>query len=30
MEAGFRECLDSAEHRAAMDGIRAGMEKRSR
>jgi enoyl-CoA hydratase/carnithine racemase len=30
MEAGFRECLDSAEHRAAMDDIRAGMEKRSR
>lgn len=30
MEAGFRECLDSAEHRAAMDEIRAGIEKRSR
>ena len=30
MEAGFRECLDSAEHRAAMDHIRARMEKRSR
>jgi len=28
MEAGFRECLDSAEHRAAMDDIRADMEKR--
>ena len=30
MEAGFRACLDSAEHRAAMDDIRTGMEKRSR
>lgn len=30
MEAGFRECLDSAEHRAAMDDIRADMENRSR
>jgi len=30
MEAGLRECLDSAEHRAAMDHIRAAMEKRPR
>jgi enoyl-CoA hydratase/carnithine racemase len=30
MEAGFRECLGSPEHRAAMDGIRAGMEERGR
>jgi len=26
----LRECLDSAEHRAAMDHIRAAMEKRPR
>jgi enoyl-CoA hydratase/carnithine racemase len=25
MEAGFRECLGSPEHRAAMEGIRAGL-----
>jgi enoyl-CoA hydratase/carnithine racemase len=30
MEAGFRECLDSADHRAAMDDLRAAMEKRPR
>jgi enoyl-CoA hydratase/carnithine racemase len=30
MEAGFRECLDSAEHRAAMDDIRADMARRAR
>jgi len=30
MEAGLRECVASAEHRAAMDHIRAAMEKRPR
>lgn len=30
MEAGFRECLASPEHRAAMDDVRAGMEKPTR
>ena len=30
MEAGFRECLDSAEHRAAMDDIRADLARRPR
>ena len=30
METGFRECLDSAEHRAAMEHIRADMAKRPR
>lgn len=30
MDAGFRECLGSAEHRAAMDGIRAGLGKPGR
>jgi enoyl-CoA hydratase/carnithine racemase len=30
MEAGFRECLASPEHRAAMDGIRAGTGKPGR
>ena len=30
MEAGFRECLGSPEHRAAMDDIRAGMKERGR
>ena len=30
MEAGFRECLGSPEHRAAMDGIRAGLGKPGR
>jgi enoyl-CoA hydratase/carnithine racemase len=30
MEAGFRECLGSPEHRAAMDDIRAGMTERGR
>jgi enoyl-CoA hydratase/carnithine racemase len=30
MEAGFRECLASPEHAAAMDEIRAGLAKRPR
>jgi enoyl-CoA hydratase/carnithine racemase len=30
MEAGFRECLASPEHAAAMDEIRAGLAKRRR
>jgi enoyl-CoA hydratase/carnithine racemase len=30
MEAGFRECLGSPEHRAAMEGIRAGLGKPGR
>ena len=30
MEAGFRECLASPEHRAAMDDVRASMEKPTR
>ena len=30
MEAGFRECLASAEHAAAMDEIRASLSKRPR
>jgi enoyl-CoA hydratase/carnithine racemase len=29
METGLRECLDSAEHQAAMDEIRAGLAGRS-
>lgn len=29
MEAGLRDCLDSAEHQAAMDEIRAGLARRS-
>jgi hypothetical protein len=30
MEAGFRECLASPEHAAAMDEIRAGLARRRR